>query len=110
MAIFPPVDALERTERHAAIDVAKSSGVAWYLENASFQSPADGRGGSVPTIGCHSVIESPECVQARDSPDDDHREYERAAGEEPCDDRARRRCACAGTPAGRPRAATSTAG
>ena len=37
------------------------SGVAWYLANAACQSASES-GGSVPTIGCHSVIESPECV------------------------------------------------
>jgi hypothetical protein len=38
-----------------------NSGVCRYFANASFQSAADS-GGSVPTMGCHSVIDSPECV------------------------------------------------
>ena len=38
------------------------SGVAWYFENATAQSDSD-KGGSVPTIGCHSVMDSPECVR-----------------------------------------------
>ena len=40
---------------------SRYSGVAWYLVKASFQAESDS-GGSVPTIGCHSVIDSPECV------------------------------------------------
>src|SRR5688572_31448193 len=36
------------------------SGVARYLAKASSQSAAD-KGGSAPTIGCHSVIERPAC-------------------------------------------------
>jgi hypothetical protein len=38
------------------------SGVARYLANAASQ-PAVVSGGSVPTIGCHSVIDRPECVR-----------------------------------------------
>src|SRR5215471_1210398 len=37
------------------------SGVAWYLRNASSHCAAE-TGGSVPTIGCHSVIDNPEWV------------------------------------------------
>src|SRR5690349_16619368 len=36
-------------------------GVAWYWANAACQSAAES-GGSVPTIGCHSVIDRPEWV------------------------------------------------
>ena len=38
------------------------SGVSWYFEKAASQSAADS-GGSVPTMGCHSVMESPEWVR-----------------------------------------------
>jgi hypothetical protein len=38
------------------------SGVAWYWANATFHC-ASVRGGKVPTIGCHSVIDRPECVR-----------------------------------------------
>src|SRR5437899_901045 len=40
----------------------RNSGVSRYLANACSQSPSD-NGGHVPTIGCHSVIDSPECVK-----------------------------------------------
>src|SRR5512135_534855 len=40
---------------------SRYSGVAWYLVKASFHAASDS-GGSVPTIGCHSVIDSPEWV------------------------------------------------
>ena len=36
-------------------------GICWYLANASSQSACDS-GGTVPTIGCHSVMERPEPV------------------------------------------------
>ena len=38
------------------------SGVSWYFEMAAPQSASD-IGGSVPMIGCHSVIDRPECVR-----------------------------------------------
>src|SRR4030095_5874465 len=38
------------------------SGVAWYFSNAACHCVSS-RGGSVPTIGCHSVIDRPECVR-----------------------------------------------
>src|SRR5690242_7826764 len=40
---------------------SRNSGVSRYFANASFQSEADS-GGTAPTIGCHSVIDRPECV------------------------------------------------
>ena len=50
---------------NAASDIplftSRYSGVSLYLSNASCQSASDS-GGSAPTIGCHSVIDSPECV------------------------------------------------
>ena len=41
---------------------SRYSGVARYLVNASFHADSDS-GGTVPTIGCHSVIDNPECVR-----------------------------------------------
>ena len=38
-----------------------NSGVCWYLENRSCQSESVS-GGTVPTSGCHSTIDSPEWV------------------------------------------------
>ena len=50
---------------NAASDIprftSRYSGVSLYLSKACCQS-ASVSGGSVPTIGCHSVIDNPECV------------------------------------------------
>ena len=59
--ILPPEDALELRERHALVDLP----VFGRRAGTWRRSPATARrfsGGSVPTIGCHSVIDSPECV------------------------------------------------
>ena len=39
-----------------------NSGVRWYFSNSVCHS-ASFNGGSVPTSGCHSTIDSPECVR-----------------------------------------------
>ena len=82
------------------------SGVCWYFANVSCHCASDS-GGSVPTIGCHSTIDRPECVSRVDAADDDHREHQRAADEEPrghatvCCAAARMRRAAAGGVHGR---------
>ena len=62
MAILPPENALELGERHRMVDVAELRR-RLVLRECLVPVGAARCGGSVPTIGCHSVIDSPECVR-----------------------------------------------
>ena len=90
MEVFPPEDALELGERHRVVDVAVLRRRA-----GTSRMPRPSRrcvmGGNAPTIGCHSVIDRPECVRRVTPPTTTIANTSAQQTSEPADERMVRR-------------------
>ena len=87
--VLPPEDALELLQRHAVVDEPVLGRLPVLVERL-LPVPRRSIGGSVPTIGCHSTIDRPECVRRVTPPTTTIGNTRAQQAAQPGGDRARR--------------------